>query len=110
MQGQSFREQVASERAGVQGRAWFFIQRLQECGEQLPLTRNSLLPGTGPAAVPGFDLLNLQGRKLLDDPPGGQAQAVLLGLTFEQAVRQQGDQVDGELRSTPSMAWMRSSE
>jgi len=93
-QGRSCGEQVASQRAAGQGRAWLFLQRLQECGEQLHLTGQRLLKGAGPAAVPGFDLLHLQAGQLLEDAPGGQAQAVLLGLAFEQAVSQQGDQVD----------------
>ena len=52
------------------------------------------MPGPGPAAIPSLDLLHLQSRELVDDAPGGQTQAVLLGLAFEQAVGQQGHQVD----------------
>ena len=54
------------------------------------------MPGPSPAAVPGFDLLYLQGGQLLNDAPSCQALAILLSLAFEQAVSQQGDQVDQE--------------
>ncbi len=54
------------------------------------------MPGPAPAAIPSLDLLYLQSGKLVDDAAGGQTETGLLSLAFEQAVSQQGDQVDEE--------------